>query len=106
MKLRTSALYNPDKNSRFRQAQIKLAGCQWKRQRRTYTASSRVGPYPSPHLFPDYFMHIFSFPLETSMYPSELKKSRQVRGKDIIRYTINRLTLWQAVPCQKIFKSK
>lgn len=40
------------------------------------------------------------------MYPSELKKSRQVRGKDIIRYTINRLTLWQAVPCQKIFKSK
>ena len=40
------------------------------------------------------------------MYPSELKKSRQVRGKDIIRSTINKFTLWQTVSCQEIFISK
>lgn len=76
--LKTSPLYNPDTNSRFRQtsyqAQIMLVGRQEKTQARTYTASFCAGPYPSPGLFSDYFMCIFSFPLETSMYPHELKK--------------------------------
>lgn len=76
--LKTSPLYNPDTNSRFRQtsyqAQIMLVGRQEKTQARTYTASSCAGPYPSPGLFSDYFMCKISFPLETSMYPHELKK--------------------------------